>query len=314
MHRNQSIDSFRGLAILGMVFFTFTLRLSRNLPDILRHNARGSVHIGDFILPMFLFASGLSLAYFIEKRKNQRQDIFYKDVTKRFARLALIGICISFFSTNRFFGMDEVMLSAILFIACILLYKIDWKIILVLIFLINSTYFILVYFDEISIFKMYYLGGYPAALYYLPVMLTGLIIGKEIIKKDLWSKNNKIIFFAIIIYFIFFYLLIPIDKLAVTPSFMMISIIFSILVFIIVKGLIQKLPFKKELEYLGKKPIRYWLMMFIIFLIPLWFYFEITNQTFPLNINWFIAIILSFGAMLLLYLVSIVIDYTTISD
>jgi hypothetical protein len=314
MNRNQTIDSFRGLAILGMVFFTLTLSLSRNLPFILRHNVRGSVHLGDFVLPMFLFASGLSIAYFIEKRKNQKQKIFFKDVTKRFTRLAIIGIFLSFFSAYRFLEMDEVMLSAILFIACIFLYKFNLKTNLFLIFLINSSYFVLIYFDKISIFKMYYLGGYPAAVYYLPVMLTGLLIGKEIIENGLWSKNNKLIFVIIIVFFIFFSIFIPIDKLAATPSFMMFSILFSILIFIFVEEIIQKLPFKEEIEYLGKKPIRYWLMMFIIFIIPLWFYFQLANQTIPLDINWFIAIVLSFGAMIFLYLISIGIDYITISD
>ena len=57
------MDAFRGLAIVGMVFFTLTLKLSRNLPDILKHNVSGSLHLGDFVLPMFIFGSGISLAY-----------------------------------------------------------------------------------------------------------------------------------------------------------------------------------------------------------------------------------------------------------
>ena len=55
-----------------MVFFTVTLRLSSDLPDPLRHNVWGSLHLGDFVLPMFLFASGLSLAYFLQKREKEQ--------------------------------------------------------------------------------------------------------------------------------------------------------------------------------------------------------------------------------------------------
>jgi len=137
MIRNQSIDAFRGLAIIGMVFFTLTLRLSRNLPEILRHNVWESVHLGDFILPIFLFASGLSLAYFIQER--EKQNTFSRDVVKRFGKLALVGISLSFFSAYVFLGMDEVILSAILFIACVALSKLDWKTILIIIFFINPV-------------------------------------------------------------------------------------------------------------------------------------------------------------------------------
>ncbi|MCK4718720.1 MAG: DUF1624 domain-containing protein, partial [Thermoplasmata archaeon] len=66
--RDRSIDVFRGIAIVSMVFFTVTLKLSSDIPDILRHNSSGYFHIGDLVLPMFLFASGLSLAYYIDKR------------------------------------------------------------------------------------------------------------------------------------------------------------------------------------------------------------------------------------------------------
>ena len=69
--RNRAIDAHRGLAILGMVFFSLTIRLSADLPGPLKHNVRNSLHIGDLVLPMFLFASGLSLAYFLEKHASQ---------------------------------------------------------------------------------------------------------------------------------------------------------------------------------------------------------------------------------------------------
>ena len=126
MDRYQPIDAFRGLAILGMVFFTATLRLASNLPDILRHNVWGSIHLGDFILPMFLFASGLSLAFYLQKYGKK---ILHKKMLRRFIILALIGFSLSIFSAYGFLEMDEVMLSALLFITCVALSKLDWKII-----------------------------------------------------------------------------------------------------------------------------------------------------------------------------------------
>jgi len=314
MNRNHSIDAFRGFAIIGMVFFTVTLRLSNDLPDILRHNVWGTVHLGDFILPMFLFASGLSLAYFIKKREKEEKPIVLRKIVFRFGKLALIGILLSTFSAYGFLEMDEVMLSAILFIACIVLSRLNWKILIGIIFVINLSYIVLIYFDMTSIFVGHYLGGYSVALYYLPVMLTGLVIGQGIISKGgLWCGSNQTVFWSIFIFFLAFLILIPLNKMTATPSFIMLSVLFSFLIFIVINIVVSSGVKLKRLEYLGKKPIRYWLMMYIVFLIPLWFYVEFFGQTFPLDIAWYIAIVISLGLMALLYILSHIVEYITIS-
>jgi len=314
MERYQSIDTFRGLAILGMVFFTLTLRLSSNLPDILRHNVWGTVHLGDFILPMFLFASGLSLAFYLKKREKEEKSTILRTVLLRFGKLALIGILLSTFSAYGFLEMDEVMLSAILFIACVVLSKLNWKILISLIFVINLSYIVLIYFDMTSIFIGHYLGGYPGALYYLPVMLTGLIIGQGIISNGLWCGSNQTVIWSTFIFFLAFLIFIPLNKMTATPSFIMLSILVSFLIFLAIYIIDSNGIQLKRLEYMGRKPIRYWLMMYIIFLIPLWFYVGISKQTFPLNLQWYVTIILSLGFMVLFYMASRVIDYITISN
>lgn len=312
MDRNHAIDTFRGLAIIGMVFFTVTLRLSSNLPEFLRHNVRGSLHLGDFVLPMFLFASGLSLAYFIKKREKEEQKPFPIDVINRFAKLALVGISLSFFSANGFFEMDEVMLSALLFVACIALYRLDWKIILGVIFFINLSYILLMQLDLLSIFLGHYLGGYPAALYYLPVMLTGLILGKGIVYKGLWCKSNKIIISVIFIFFIFFWIFIPINKMAASPTFIMLSILFSFLIIAVIILIMGNKTFSNELEFMGRKPLRYWIMMFIIFIIPVRIYDELSGQVISFQLPWLISVITSLGLMIIFWGASHIIDYFTI--
>ena len=311
MHRYQTIDAFRGLAILGMVFFTTTLRLSKNLPETLKHNVWGSIHLGDFVLPMFLFASGLSLAFYLEKYEKK---ILPKKVFRRFIILVLIAISLSIFSAYGFLEMDEVMLSALLFIACIALSKLDWKIILGVVFLINLSYIALIQLNYENIFVGHYLGGYPAALYYLPVMLTGFLVGKEIISNRLWSNKNKLTILLIFIFFVLFWFLIPLNKMTATPSFIMLSILFSFLVFILVEKIISLNISFKRLKNLGKKPLRYWLIMYIVFLIPLWFYIEFYDLSFPLNLQWHIAILISLGFMILFYTVSCLIEYIDISN
>jgi len=313
MDRDHSIDAFRGLAILGMVFFTVTLRLSSNLPEILRHNVWGTVHFGDFILPMFLFASGLSLAYYLQKREKEKKFIL-RSVVLRFGKLVLIGVALSIFSAYGFLEMDEVMLSAILFIVCVGLSKLNWKIIMGIIFVINLSYIALIQLDMISIFIGHYLGGYPAALYYLPVMLTGLVIGKGIISKGFWCNINKTVFWTTFIFFLLFLIYIPLNKMTVTPSFIMLSILFSYIIFAATYTIVANKIHLKRLEYLGQKPIRYWLMMYLFFLIPLWFYVKFFKQNFPFNLQWYLAVMLSLVIIIILYAISRVIDYITISN
>ena len=314
MSRNHAIDAFRGLAILGMIFFTVTLRLSRNLPEILRHNVWGSLHLGDFVLPMFLFASGLSLAYFLKKREEEKNKILIVNVIKRFSKLAFVGVSLSFFSAYGFLEMDEVMLCALLFITCVVLSRVDWKVFLGIIFFINLSYIVLIQLDQVDIFIGHYLGGYPAALYYLPVMLTGLTIGKGIISEKFWCEKNKIFVVMIFIFFILFWAFIPINKMTASPPFIMLSILFSFLVFAVIEAAVYNIGAIRKLVYIGQKPLRYWVMMYIVFIIPLWFYVEFTRQILPLQIYWPIGIVISLGLMFFLWGVFHIIDYINVSN
>jgi len=314
MQRNHSIDAFRGFAIIGMVFFTLTLRLSNNLPDLLRHNVWGSTHLGDFILPMFLFASGLSLAYYLQKREKEKRNLFIKNISKRFIKLVLVGISLSFFSAYGFLEMDEVMLSALLFVTCVVLSRFEWRVIFCIIFFINLSYFLLIVFDKVDIFIGHYLGGYPAALYYLPIMLTGFYVGRESVLNGLWCDKNKIMISATFLFFLFFIIFIPMNKLTATPSFILLSILFSFLVFSIINVIINSISSLKRLEYIGSKPLRYWLMMYILILIPLWFYAEFYKKKLPLDLHWYFGISISLALIIVLLGVSYLIDYITISN
>ena len=314
MNRDHAIDAFRGIAIIGMIFFTVTRRLSSNLPEILRHNVWASIHLGDFILPMFLFASGLSLAYYLQGKEKENKNDFLQKVIGRFGKLALVGISLSIFSAYGFLEMDEVMLSALLFIACVALSRLNWKIILGIIFFINFSYIALIQLDQVTIFIGHYLGGYPTALYYLPVMLTGLIMGKGIISSGLWCKSNKIIIAMTFMFFLFFLVFIPLNKMTATPSFIMLSILFSFLIFSVIEMTVTSMSPLNRLEYIGRKPLRYWLMMYMVFLIPLWFYVEFFERIFPLDIQWYIGIAISLGLIMILWGASYLIDYITISN
>ena len=312
--RYQPIDVFRGLAILGMVFFTVTLRLSSDLPDPLRHNVWGSIHVGDFILPMFLFASGLSLAFYLQKNLDQNKGRFVQNVIGRFSKLAFVGIALSLFSANGLLEMDEVMLSALLFLMSVVLARFQWKLILGIIFCINLSYLALIHFELVPIFIGHYLGGYPAALYYLPLMLVGLVIGKGIQTKGIWCTSNQIVISTIFVFFLLFTIMIPLNKMTATPSFIMLSILVSVLTFAAVEKITSWVNWVKKIAVIGKKPLRYWITMYCVFLIPLWLYIEFSHHHLPLMFPWYVAIGISGGLMILLYILDILFEHITLSN
>jgi hypothetical protein len=155
----------------------------------------------------------------------------------------------------------------------------------------------------------HYLGGYPAALYYLPLMLTGLFLGKGIISKGIWCKRNKIIIAIIFLFFIFFWIFIPINKMAASPSFVMLSILFSFLILSLINLIIGDKSYSNELKYLGRKPLRYWLMMYVIFIIPVEIFNQFSGQFILFQLPWFISVITSLGLTILFWAISHIIDY-----
>jgi len=291
--RIHSIDVFRGISILLMVFFTLILRLSDSLPDLIVHNVRESLHIGDFVLPMFLFASGISLVFFMKKRKDLETTIL--DIVGRFGKFVMISLFISSFSAGELFGMDELMLSAVLFLPVVLLIRFSDKVLAGVGIGVFTLYFALQAFALLPDFALHYLGGYPAAIFYLPVMLAGAIVGKNLDK----LKEMFVISVAISIVLL---AIIPPYKMAVSPSFMALSVSISLLVFI----LVQKIR-NGAIEYLGKKPIRYWVLMFAILIVPLDFYIISTGED-RVSLWWFDAVLASLIAMVVLFAASKAID------
>jgi len=96
--------------------------------------------------------------------------------------------------------------------------------------------------------------------------------------------------------------IIPPYKMAVSPSFMALSVSISLLVFI----LVQKIR-NGAIEYLGKKPIRYWVLMFAILIVPLDFYIISTGED-RVSLWWFDAVLASLIAMVVLFAASKAID------
>lgn len=295
--RIRAIDTFRGLSIVLMVFFSLLARLSNELPDVLVHNRSFSLHLGDFVLPMFLFASGMSLVYFVKKRKKGTKQAYTLDIIERFGKLVIISFFLTPFSAGEFLGMDEVMLNAVLFIPAVILIGFSEMTIAAVGVGILVAYLSLQQLMLLPDFSGHYLGGYPAAVFYLPVMLAGIIAGKRM------DKTGKLLLGAVVVALLLLALTPP-YKMSASPSFMMLSVVFSLAVFAISRNL--KIG---QLDYLGRNPIRYWVLMFVVFIIPLTFYVAYTGEEPPkFSLDWMTALVLSVISTILLYFVSKIIN------
>lgn len=295
--RIRAIDTFRGLSIVLMVFFSLLARLSNRLPDVLLHNEPYSLHLGDFVLPMFLFASGMSLVYFAKKREKKDKVDYALDIVERFGKLMLISLFLTPFSAGGFLHMDVVMLSAVLFLVTMMLIGLSETVIAGVGICVFLLYIALQQMFMLPDFTEYHLGGYPAALFYLPVMLAGTIAGKRM------DEIKKLLVGAAILA-VLLLLATPPHKMSASPSFMMLSVVLSLAVFAIARNLEVK-----QLDYLGKRPLRYWVLMFAILFIPLTFWAAYSGiASIPLGLDWISAVVLSAMGVVLLFIISKTLD------
>lgn len=304
-HRDRTIDALRGWAILNMVFFTLLLKFGQGLPEILQHNQPGEFHFGDVVLPLFLFTSGLSLSYYFEKRKDLPERVALDKTLRRIAKLVLVGLCLSPYSAGGWFEMDEVMLSALLFLFCIPVSRLSWGYQISLLTGVTLSYGALELNGWTKLMEGHYLGGYASVPFYLIPMLAGLMMGQESVKGNYLTPANRLavgLFGLLLIVAMFAY---PVDKLTATPSYMFVSVLVCVFMLLTFQWLVKRYTFT-ELEYLGQKPLRYWILMFLLVLIPYKEHYDWTGER--VRMDWPVALILSIAAMVGLWVVSKLLD------
>jgi hypothetical protein len=270
--RVRAIDAFRGTAIVLMIFFSLAFNLSASLPGFLKHNQRNEISPGDFVLPMFLFASGMSLVFFEKKRVKADKAAYLMDVIGRSGKLALIWVFLSPFSSGVMFGMDELALSLALSIVSLLIIGLPDRWIAAAAFAPAVAYLALGNAGILPDFQSYYLGGFAATPFYLPVMLAGIIAGRNL--NGVWKIAISALIIGLALSFV-----VPPYKSGVSPSFMALSIAVSAVSYMAIERLDLH-----ALEYPGKKPLEFWILMYVLLIIPLVFYAIATKSDIPLGL------------------------------
>lgn len=257
--RELNLDSYRGTTIVLMVFYTLCGLFSSDLPFFAKHNFPRSFHFGDLILPMFLYSSGRSLALDAQGTLFS-SPLILRRIGRRIFKLLLASFLLSFFFTMRLFAMDEIMLNLILFLPCCLFVRLPSVWLPILIFSQLGIHTVAQVLNLLPDFSERYLGGYRAAIWYLPIMVAGILHQKE---KELTGK--LIILSAATCVMLLW--VSPPYKLEVRSSFIALSILWCILSF-------QMLDWSgfRPLRQTGRKPFRFWILQFLVFVIPVRMY------------------------------------------
>lgn len=291
-----AIDMLRGITIVGMVFYSVVSLLQKSVPFLFQHNVRAAFHPGNLVLPMFLFASGMSVVWFHQKLSELPKATERKALIKRVCLLLVTSFSISFFVTRHFFYLDEVMLNLLLFLPTYFLLRYSTRVIAVVaigIICIHSALFALSLLPD---FSSVYLGGYRGAIFYLPVMLCGVIAMRHL------SHLELLAFLSFVVTGTTLALSAP-YKMELYPSFITLSISLSLVALLLVRN--YQLP---ALIYLGKRPLRFWVLQFVFIIIPIRLTAMMDGHWRPTDVSPGLAVTIGFVSIFLLYGISRLMD------
>ncbi len=293
--RDRQLDMLRGLAVVGMFFYSVIASLARQLPPVLEHNIPGKLRIGDFVLSLFLFSSGMSLAILRNRYDSLWAVSLWRSVGRRLGMMLFASAFITPFSTGTFGGMDEVMLNATLTIPTLLLARGSVIITAGLFTCLSALYYALPQFGITVIQSNVYLGGYQGAVFFLPVLTAGATL------RNSWRDRARrhAIMWGVVSIALYALSGTP-DKLVLTPSYIALScfvstsILWALGYFALVNNVI---------EYFGRYSLRMWCLMFVL-IAPARLYAETSLHAFQLTFQAWQAVIIAIAWMSLCYALS----------
>ncbi len=293
--RDAQLDLLRGIAVAGMFFFSFVLTLSDSLPLLLAHNVPDKLLPGDFVLSLFLFCSGISLAMVRERYPHLFDWNLWRRLGTRIGQMVLVSLVVTPFSVGRVLGMDEMMLNVVLTIPALLIIGWGPRGIWSAAVCVSVVYLVLVRLALVPESPSEYLGGYPMAVFWLPMLLGGALVHSVSVREMVRQLSMWLVLLAAAVLLGGW----P-DKMRVNPAFGALSVVCCIAVL----GALRHLSLRcRWLEYFGSKPLRMWALMFFL-LGPVRLYGEIALKRSVLQLSPMTAVLISVGWMGCCYYIS----------
>lgn len=294
--RDAQLDVLRELAVVGMFFFSFVATLSDQLPVLLRHNVLGKLLPGDFVLSLFLFCSGLSLAMLRSRIISLEIWSMLRKLSVRIGQMLLASVFITPFSVGAVLGMDEMMLNLVLTLPALVVFACKrvwiWGCALGILILqaVLGVSGVLVPSPEV------YLGGYPLAIFWLPIVLGGGLAWAHT-AREVWTQA---LLWCGLLGLAVFFVGWP-DKMGIPSTFGLMSIVISL----VLLGILRHFSLRcRWLEYIGGKPLRMWILMFVL-LGPIRLYAEVELRRMSLSLSPLVACAGSFAWMWFCFMLSL---------
>jgi hypothetical protein len=274
--RDRQLDLLRGVAVAGMFFFSVVATLSDSLPLFLAHNVQGHLLPGDFVLSLFLFCSGISLAMVSARYQSLRVWEMWRKLGVRLLQMLAVSLFVTPFSTGTVLGMDEMMLNAVLTIpALLIIIGGRWCVWLVTVFTWLAQVGLLQSHTIVESSGVY-LGGYSCAVFWLPILLGGaLVMGVPM--REMLQQLGAWCLLCVVATLVSGW---P-DKMSLNVSFGVCSVILGVVLLVLFRRFSVRCEW---LEYFGSKPLRMWGLMFCL-LGPVRLYAEVEAKQLSLSLS-----------------------------
>lgn len=269
--RLQSVDSFRGFAIIAMVLVNF-IAYFKVTPLFLRHAQGNVMTFADLVAPLFLFALGMMYRKSIIRRISiDGRAVSYFHVARRYSILLGIGITGGSIAKMQL-SLDWGILQAIGLAGIISLPFIELalrhRVAAVVTLFFFYQWIILSYWGN-QIQQAEH-GGPLATISWATIILMASIAGDLLKPKALMQSHKNILLFCVVCITIGFsmQLSIPVSKSYVSSSYVMISTGLSGLVYLFFLILNDKMNIPTSLlQSLGRNALLIFLVHYILILL-----------------------------------------------
>lgn len=266
--RLQSVDSFRGFAIIAMILVNF-IAYFEVTPAFLQHAKGATITFADLVAPFFLFALGMMYRKSVMRRLSKdSRAITYFHVVRRYSILLALGVFGGSLAKMQF-TLDWGILQAIGLAGIIALPFIElpslFRALAVAVILLVYQFLILSTWGEQILVAEH--GGPLAAISWATIILLATIAGDYLKPTALTETLKKVLLFSAICLAIGFALqtFVPISKANVSPSYVLIATGLSAFVyssFLFLNDVVKvSVPF---LQVLGRNALLIFLVHYVL--------------------------------------------------
>lgn len=276
-HRFKSVDEFRGFAIISMIIVNF-LATYIGIPSVLKHAKGVGLTVADLVAPFFLITLGLMYKKSLFKRvaRDGRIKAWFHMAQRYFLIFVVgtVGVCVA----RGHFTTEWGVLQSIGVAGLLVLPLVEWDFwVQIAVALGLVTLYQLVIFPALhtNIIDAKH-GGIYATISWASMLLLGVAAGELFDVQNLFNTTKRLFLFGfgVLIAGLFSLGVVPISKIQVNLTYILISTGLSIFVFIIFLFLNEKLGISiPTLRIIGRNAlflyiVHYLLIQLVHLLIP----------------------------------------------